>query len=277
MINQNYFSTRQSPWDPSRKSTAERILREFSDNGFGVNSFLSLEEQALRDQLIKQVEEAFSKSPSPAGVITGRREIKLGKRGVGRPSHFPSKKNAVGSLSVVSLPVESRMESMYALELERNRNVKAFRTQAIELAVPGADAPTYPDFLVVDASGRLHLREVKADKRYLSTKTQLRTERFATVLPKLGFSYAVVDATDMSCGMKSVNLFRLHKQYSQIPHADEVAQVIALDFAVIAFGMLKKWCGQLGIEPSIVPYLLFTEQLNTHWEVLINDQTEVWK
>lgn len=70
----------------------------------------------VRRSLFEQAEQAFSAEPNIDGVLHGRREIKLGKRGGGRASYFPSKKNAKSGLPAVAIPVESRVESMYALE-----------------------------------------------------------------------------------------------------------------------------------------------------------------
>lgn len=270
----NRFDVRQGATNPTtllRRKYSDP-LRVVCDTGF-----LSDGERQLQKNLLDQVREAFSKQPTLGGVITGRREIKLGKRGVGRPSHFPSKKNAFGALSAVSLPVESRVESMFALELERNPDVWGFRTQAIELPVPGSKSPVFPDFLIIDMAGRPHLREVKADKRHLSPKTRVRNERLAAVVRTLGFSYDLVDASDMPQGYKSANLFWLHKQFATIPDQAQVADLLAIDFIGSTYGDLRARCMALGMAPSIVPYLLFTGRLHTYWDARITEESGVWK
>lgn len=263
-------NTATRPVFPSRKNPAPIHL--VLDSGY-----LSDVERQLQRSLADQVQDAFLKQPSIGGVISGRRLIALGKRGSGRPSHFPSKKNAFGPHYVVSLPVESRVESMYALELERNPDVWGFRTQAIELTVPGSMSPVFPDFLIIDREGRPHIREVKANKRFLSLKTRLRNERVAAVLQLLGFSYGVVDLSDLPQGAMSANLFWLHKQFSKIPNQVQIEEFMAIQFTVSTYGELRARCAELGQDPSVVPYLLFTGKLQTYWGNRITDDSGVWK
>lgn len=237
----------------------------------------TFEEMAMRRSLFDQIDEAFSAEPTLSGVIHGRREIKLGKRGGGRASYFPSKKNAMAGLPAVAIPVESRAESMFALELERNPLVRAFRSQAIELMLPGATSPVFPDFIYVDIDGRLHMREVKADKEYLSSEFRERIEIITGILHKEGISYAVVDLGEMPSGMKSANLFWLHKQYDRIPGHEETQEFLALDFARSTYGGLQELCRSKKLPASIVPYLLLTEKLKTNWKCRIDNLVEVWK
>lgn len=232
---------------------------------------------AVRRSLVEQVDLAFSSQPTVSGVLQGRREVKLGKRGCGRASYFPSKKNAMAGLPAVAIPVESRAESMFALELERNPLVRAFRSQAIELMLPGATSPVFPDFLYVDIYGRLHVREVKADKEYLSSEFRERIEIITGILHKEGISYAVVDLGEMPSGMKSANLFWLHKQYDRIPGHEETQEFLALDFARSTYGGLQELCRSKELPASIVPYLLLTEELKTNWKCRIDNLAEVWK
>jgi hypothetical protein len=234
-------------------------------------------EMGMRRNLFVQVDEAFSTEPTLSGVIHGRREVKLGKRGCGRASYFPSKKNAMVGLPAVAIPVESRAESMFALELERNPLVQAFRTQAIELMLPGATSPIFPDFLYVDTDGRLHVCEVKADKEYLSTEFRERIEVITGILHKEGISYAVVDLNEMPSGMKSANLFWLHKQYDRTPHFEEIQAFISHDFTRSTYGGLQELCRSKGLSASIVPYLLLSEKLKTNWKYRIDNLAEVWK
>lgn len=242
-----------------------------------IDTVFSDGELSIRRQLLEQVDEAFSTEPSLSGVIHGRRKIHLGRRGPSRPSLFPSRKNATGGLPAVFLPVESRPESVFALELERDPNVKAFRTQAIELALPGTKSPIFPDFLIVDMAGKLHVREVKADKLYLSLETKRRIEHLTIVFRSLGFSYAVIDTTEMPTGMKSANLFWLHKQFGSTPHKEQIDKFLSLDFQLGTYGQLRRRSKELGLDVSIVPYLLFIERLNTNWTLQIDDDSRVWK
>lgn len=254
------------------------INRGLSDRSkFHSDQLPTFSEMAVRQSLFEQVDLAFSSQPTVSGVLQGRREVKLGKRGCGRASYFPSKKNAMSGLPAVAIPVESRAESMFALELERNPLVRAFRTQAIELMLPGATSPIFPDFLYVDIDGRLHVREVKADKEYLCSEFRERIEIITGILHKEGISYAVVDLGEMPSGMKSANLFWLHKQYGRIPSYEETQEFLALDFARSTYGGLQELCRSKGLQASIVPYLLLSEKLKTNWKCRIDNLAEVWK
>lgn len=241
------------------------------------NQLPTFEEMAMRRSLFDQVDQAFSAQPTLSGVIEGRREIKLGKRGGGRASYFPSKKNAMAGLPAVAIPVESRAESKFALELERNPLVQAFRTQAIELLLPGAKSPIFPDFLYVDTDGRIHVCEVKASKRYLSPEFRERIEIITGILHKAGISYAVVDLDEMPSGMKSANLFWLHKQYDRIPSQEEMQEFLALDFERSTYGQLQELSTRNNLPATIVPYLLLSEKLKTNWKCRIDNLMEVWK
>ena len=265
----------------NRQGTAAHSI--YIDRTLGVRSqtysdqLPTLEEMEMRRSLFSQAEEAFSAEPDIDGVLHGRRVVKLGKRGIGRASYFPSKKNAKSGLPAVAIPVESRAESMYALELERNPSVQAFRSQAIELDLPGSTSPVYPDFLYVDIDGRLHLREVKANKEFLSQEFRERIEVITGILHKVGISYAVADLSEMPSGMKSANLFWLHKQYDRIPYFEEIQVFISLNFERSTYGELQELCRCKGLPIAIVPYLLLSEKLKTNWKCRIDNLAEVWK
>jgi hypothetical protein len=274
-INQDFWMNSKRNGDSADSIYIDRSLEARSQ--LYANQLPTFEEMAMRRSLFVQVDEAFSTEPTLSGVIQGRREIKLGKRGGGRASNFPSKKNAMAGLPAVAIPVESRAESMFALELERNPSVQAFRSQAIELTLPGSTSPIYPDFLYVDTAGRLHVREVKADKEYLSSEFRERIEVITGILHKEGVSYAVVDLNEMPSGMKSANLFWLHKQYDRIPHTDEIKKFLALNFERSTYGELQELCRSKGLPVSVVPYLLLSEWIQTNWKRRIDNLAEVWK
>jgi hypothetical protein len=143
--------------------------------------------------------------------------------------------------------------------------------------LPGSKAPVYPDFLYVDIAGRLHVREVKADKEFLSIEFRERTEVITGILHKEGVSYAVVDLNEMPSGMKSANLFWLHKQYDRIPHSDEINEFLALDLERATYGQLQELCRSKRLLASVVPYLLLIEWLQTNWKCRIDNLAEVWK
>jgi len=232
------------------------------------------EDWPQREALLQQAKEAFSTEPSFNGVIQGRRWIELGKRGF-RTSYFPSKKNASGHLTSVYLPMESRLELAYAVQLERASTVRAFRTQAIELDVPGGTH--FPDFLVVDHTGYLHLFEVKPDRRYLSTETLERTNHLHQKLARWGISYAIVDSLDLPQGRQLENLLWLNQRITTYPERDEIEAFRALHIEKSTFGELRALCGFFRIAESLVSFLLFTGELHTDWTKPIDDESEVWR
>ncbi len=225
-----------------------------------------------RKRFLKQVKEAFEKEPTLAGVTQGRREIKLGKRGF-RCNLFPSIKNATGSLTTVFLPMESRAETIYALELERNLDVQAYRTQAIEIELPSGTA--FPDFLVIDQAGFIHLRDVKADKRHLSEAMKRRIEQLNIVLSRWGVTYDVVDLNEMTQGTKLVNMFWLNQRIRAIPKSQEIESFFSICAQEENYGKLIQLCKENLLDVSTVPYLLFIERLNINWQKLIDDSTKV--
>ncbi len=227
-----------------------------------------------RNEFLEQATEAFSTEPTMNGVIHGRRKVKLGKRGFSC-SYFPSAKNATGSLSSVYIPMESKLEAALALELERDLSIRAFRTQAIETSLPGGWA--FPDFLAVDTRGNLSIREVKADKRYLSVDMQERIEHLTEKFARWGFSYSVVDSFDLPQGTKLANLFWLNSSIYSHPRASELERFLNLGFSQCTYGELKTICNAEEFDTSMAPFLIFTEQLKTNWAKNIDDNSKVWK
>lgn len=242
-----------------------------------VSLLFSDEEREARQAFLEQVKNAFAVKPSLAGVIHGRRRIHLGKRGSSRSGFFPSKKNATGSLGTVSLPMDSRTEARYAMELERSRNVQAFRPQAVVLDLPGNGRCAYPDFLVLDVAGHLSLHEVKADKKYLSAQDQQDFDHLAEKLERWGVGFTVVDANDMPSDAKYQNLQWLHQRVLIVPDEGQISELLNLEFSRCTYGELKALCRASEMDESVVPYGLLTERLNVDWNITLDDESEVWK
>lgn len=233
------------------------------------------EDCARRNEFLEQAAQAFSTEPSMSSVIHGRRVIKLGKRGTSRSSYFPSKKNAMGSLSSVYLPMDSRLEAAFAVKLERNPNFRAYRTQAIELDVPGGKV--FPDFLVVNYSGLLHVVDVKADKRYLSRKMKQRIDHLTEMLGRWGVEYSVVDSFDLPQGTELKNLLWLNQRINTSPDNYQINAFLNLDFDKSTYGQLLAHCKAMQLDNSLVPYLVFNGTLKTNWLKLIDDDSKVWR
>ena len=227
-----------------------------------------------RNEFLKQATQAFSIKPSLNGVIHCRRKIKLGKRGF-RCNYFPSRKNATGSLGSVYIPMESRLETAHAVQLERKPNVRAYRTQAIELDVYGNRV--FPDFLIVNHSGQLYVDEVKADKRYLSSKMKQRIDHLTEMLGRWGINYAVVDSFDLPQGTKLENLLWLNQRINVNPTECQIKAFLELDFDKSTYGQLRILCKSKQLDESLVTYLIFIEGLNIDWLKPIDDESEVWR
>lgn len=135
--------------------------------------------------LLAQIEAAFRVVPNVAHTLHGVRRIRQGSRGR-RTSLFPSRK-AGGAI-----PLESRLELAYVVILERDPFVSSYRTQAIQLALPGGQT-AFPDFLVRFDDGRYALHEVKPALQHLSTDYHERCQLVERFLQSVGVGFQIVD------------------------------------------------------------------------------------
>lgn len=238
---------------------------------------LSEQELSVRQEFLDQVTEAFSCEPSMAAVIHGRRRIQLGKRGSSRSGFFPSWKNSIGGLGAIYLPMDSRPEARHAMELERNRSIQAFRTQAIEVSIPGSNRSAFPDFLVLDVYGRISIDEVKADKRFLGKQDQDDLQHLANKLERWGIGFRVVDLHDMPSDNKYKNLQWLHQRVQSIPDEFDLAAFLGLEFERSTYSDLKMRSLEIGLNESVLAYALFTELLQADWGKSLDDHSEVWR
>lgn len=258
-------------------------------NGIVINRNLSRSNSPLtgiselhwrnREEFFNQAEEAFSKEPSQSGVIQGQRKIHLGKRWF-RCSYFPSRKNALGHLPSIMIPMESRLELAYALQLERNAQVRAYRCQAVKVTLSQKES-YYPDFLMVDHQGQLHVAEIKADKYFLSERTRNRLRTAEALLKLYDVNFSILDASDLPSAVELENQQWLYSQIENFPSDQEIAYF--RDKAIpdgsqhkFSFSQLQEIAQNLTLPQSLVPYLLFTGTLKTNWKQPINGQTGVW-
>ena len=238
---------------------------------------LSDQELKVRQAVIDQVIEAFALEPSLSGVVHGRRRIQLGKRGSSRSGLFPSRKNAIGGLGAIYMPMDSRPEARYAMELERSGNISGFRTQAVEVTLPGSKRSVFPDFLVRDTHGRVGLHEVKADKRYLGRQDWEDFGHLASKLERWGIGFQIVDLHDMPSDSKYRILQWLHQRVQSIPDEFELAALIEIEFGRSTYGDLRSTCREIGLCESVLAYALFTELLQVDMEKNLDDDSEVWQ
>ncbi|MCY0856654.1 hypothetical protein [Cupriavidus sp. D39] len=170
------------------------------------------------------------------------------------------------------MPVESRLEQAYALCLERQPNVIAYRTQAIEIAVPGKRSH-WPDFLILDDQGRLLVRETKQDTAFLDKDYREKTDWVRGFLYRIGIDYAIVGRADLPTDRELQNLKVLHQSYTRLPGKFEI------DHATAALPALLPCTYQALIEAlgDVGKHLLFTGQLRIDWQKPFNMNSEVWK
>lgn len=133
----------------------------------------------------KQIIAAFQQKADISGKIIGKRKIEQGSIGK-RTSLFPSVKNQ----AMISL--ESKLELAYALSLEQNQNVEAYRTQAIKIP-HFKNRFLYPDFLIKYKDGTYAIHEVKPSIQSLSEKQLLKIKAIDNILKVININFSVID------------------------------------------------------------------------------------
>lgn len=178
------------------------------------------------------------------------------------------------------IPMESRLELAYALQLERNDNIQAYRCQAIKLEISKKES-YYPDFLMIDNHGQLHVTEIKADKNQLSERAQKRLRQATALFNLYEIEFSILDASDLPSGVELENQQWLYSQIENIPSNMEIAHF--RDKAIpdnsqhqFSFSQPQEISQNLTLPQSLVPYLLFIGTLKMNWKQPINAQTGVW-
>ncbi|WP_180104100.1 TnsA endonuclease N-terminal domain-containing protein [Acinetobacter sp. YH12134] len=115
----------------------------------------------------------------------GKRKIEQGSIGK-RTSLFPSFKNQG------MIPLESKLELAYALSLEQNKRVIAYRTQAIE--IPNFNKSfLYPDFLIKYKDHTYAVHEVKPSIDHLNSDQLKKLEYLGQIFSYLKIEFNVID------------------------------------------------------------------------------------
>lgn len=153
--------------------------------------------------IAEQVTEAFNTKPTADGVIHGLRKIILGTVGK-RPTLFPSKKN--GGM----IALESRLEFAYALQLERDPEVKAYRTQALKIAI-SKDQFVYPDFLIKYQDETIKVHEVKPDSLSINQVDFVRYNLLKLILKNSNIDFRFVDRSELPTEYESLILNFLYQ------------------------------------------------------------------
>lgn len=154
--------------------------------------------------ITEQITEAFNAKPANDGVIHGLRKIILGAVGK-RATLFPSKKN--GGM----IALESRLEFAYALQLERNSEVKAYRTQALKIAISKAQF-IYPDFLIKYQDETIQVHEIKPNKFSLNHTDLERYTRLEQILKSSNINFKFIDRWELPTEYESLFLNFLYQK-----------------------------------------------------------------
>lgn len=135
--------------------------------------------------ITKQIIEAFKQEADISGKIIGKRKIEQGSIGK-RTSLFPSVKNQA------MIPLESKLELAYALSLEQNQNVEAYRTQAIKIP-HFKNRFIFPDFLIKYKDETYAIHEVKPSIQSLNEKQLLKIKAVENILKVININFSIID------------------------------------------------------------------------------------
>lgn len=144
------------------------------------------------NDILSQINHAFQTAPNIAGTLHGQRRIHQGGRGQ-RTALFPSRK-AGGAI-----PLESKLELAYAVELERDPTVQNYRTQAIKISLSKANY-AIPDFLILRSSGAIEIHEVKPSIQDLALEQLDKLNALKLITNELGINFKIIDSTTLCSG-----------------------------------------------------------------------------
>lgn len=221
--------------------------------------YLNSMQQALRSALLQQAEEAFSEKPDLAGVVHGRRRITQGARGR-RTTLFPSRKNGV------TIALESQLETLFCLLLERDAGVTGYRCQALEIELD-LGRRYFPDFLVRMNDGRWLIREVKPSRPHLTNEVRERHELVEKLLGRCDFDFAVLDQTDLPGSTQLENLYTLYHRSIIKPWSRQECDLAMERIAQLSGTQTLATChahlAKAGLSPLLVDHLLFHGRLSS--------------
>jgi len=219
--------------------------------------YLSPIHQNLRSTLLQQAEEAFAKAPDLSGVVHGRRRITQGARGR-RTALFPSRKNGV------TVALESQIETLYCLLLERNPDVVGYRCQALEIEYAKGRC-TFPDFLIRTNDHRWLVHEIKPSRKHLTDEVQDRLAMIETLLMHCGFDFTVIDASDLPDRIQLENLHLLYHRSIIKPWSQQECELALEQIAALSgahpLREIHSYLADIGLSPSLADHLLFQGQL----------------
>lgn len=167
----------------------------------------------------EQISAAFEIQLDLDQTFHGVRAIKLGKHG-SRSSLFFSRKN--GGF----IPVESRLELRHCYQLEADRTVVQYRSQA--LSITQGVRSLVPDFLVAHVDGTFAVHEVKVSA-YLTEKLRSKLQFLAEFLAGYGVPYKIITELHFPTRQVERNGTMLYDRGGRLPASDlQIARVCSL-------------------------------------------------
>lgn len=204
--------------------------------------------------ILDQINNAFKAEPNLASTIHGQRKIYQGCYGR-RTALFPSVKSGG------SIPTESRLELAHAICLEKNPQVKCFRSQALKIAL-GQKEFCYPDFLVKTIDNQYEVHEIKPNISSLSVNDLDKFLRLANLLHPLNITFRLIDQKSLP---SNKDLQQLQHWYQrghtcswtkyEIEFATEALKPNKFSHSEQIYQALQ----QADLDPRLGDYLLFHE------------------
>lgn len=204
--------------------------------------------------ILNQINNAFKAEPNLASTIHGQRKIYQGCYGR-RTALFPSAKSGG------SIPTESHLELAHAICLEKNPQVKCFRSQALKIAL-GEKEFCYPDFLVKTINNQYEVHEIKPNISSLSVNNLDKFLRLANLLHPLDITFRLIDQKSLP---SNKDLQQLQHWYQrghtcswtkyEIGLATDVLKPYKFNHSEQVYKTLQ----QADLDPRLGDYLLFHE------------------
>lgn len=188
-----------------------KLRKPWGDEGMTYGRGEQYAESNTPYSTLEQIHTAFEESPGLDQVFHGIRRIKLGKHG-SRSSLFFSRK--CGGF----IPVESRLELRHCYQLEANRDVKRYRSQAIK--IPYCGRYLVPDFLVESIDGSFEVHEVKISARLDDQAQSTKLKFTSDFLLAYGVSYVVITEKDFPHPSVEKNVAMLYDRGGRLSASD---------------------------------------------------------
>lgn len=171
----------------------------------------------MKTLILTQIHQAFNRRPGLDGTLHGRRRIRQGKHG-SRASLFYSAKNHA------LIPVESRLEEAYCYDLEFDKSVHMYRTQALE--IPLCNGFLYPDFLILGRDGNPRVTEVKGARFIHCSRTSKKLAHLGRVFGGLDIEFRVFSEMDLRSPIDRENCAMLYDRGGRLSLSEEILDAV---------------------------------------------------